>query len=165
MSNRIVFLIYLLLISWFIHKLHFLDKIDFLCPIEYDRDIIIRNDKRGKGDFGSSRNGGRIHNGLDLMAAIGSRVRAARSGKVINAEFNRGLGNYVEILHPGGLVSIYGHLKTIEVNRGDYVQQSTVLGTVGKTGNANHPSIQPHLHFELRKDNFPQDPFSGYLKN
>jgi murein DD-endopeptidase MepM/ murein hydrolase activator NlpD len=39
------------------------------------------------------------------------------------------------------------------------LRQGQVIGKVGKTGNAAHPAIQPHLHFEVRKNGAPQDPF------
>ena len=162
--DNLFFLFYLVLIFWFVFEFYFLDKLDFICPIGYKQDIVIRKDTRGNGEFASPRNGRRLHNGIDLLTPTGTSVRAVKSGEVINAEFNKGLGNYIEIMHPDGLVSIYGHLNTIEVKRGQYVQQAAVLGTVGKTGNADHPRILPHLHFELRKNNIPQDPFSGYLK-
>jgi murein DD-endopeptidase MepM/ murein hydrolase activator NlpD len=138
--------------------LYFTDKTYFLCPVEYKRDIIIRRDELGSGDFGARRAGGRQHKGIDLYAQIGTGVRAARFGRVAEIGFHKRLGNYVELHHRGSLVTIYGHLERILVSLGQWTAQGKIIGYVGKTGNANHPKILPHLHFEIRQDNMPINP-------
>jgi murein DD-endopeptidase MepM/ murein hydrolase activator NlpD len=143
---------------YFLISLYFLDKHYFLCPIEYKADIIIRSDSRGNGFFAAERNGKRTHEGIDLFAQIGTPVLACRSGQVIAARRSRGMGNYIIIRHPGNLTTIYGHLSKIYVHRRQFVRQGEVIASVGKTGNANYRDIQPHLHFEVRKDGIPQDP-------
>jgi len=142
---------------------YFADKYYFLCPIRYDTSPIVRSDSRGDGLFGSSRNGNRMHQGIDLFAQVGTPVLAARSGIVTAAKSNRGMGNYVIIRHSFNLVSIYGHLSQIFVTKNQFVRQGSILGSVGKTGNARHPGIQPHLHFEVKKNGIPQDPLE-YLQ-
>lgn len=139
-------------------SIYWIDKESFLCPIEYSRDICIRSDGRGDGFFGSRRNGKRLHQGIDLFASVGAPVRAARFGIVVSANRNRGMGNYVIIRHSGGIVTVYGHLSRVFVNRGQLVRQGQIIGAVGKTGNANYRDIQPHLHLEIRKGGVPQDP-------
>jgi murein DD-endopeptidase MepM/ murein hydrolase activator NlpD len=140
------------------YSLYFLDKTYFLCPIEYEGDLLVRNDNRGDGFFGASRNGKRLHQGIDFLADIGTPVLASRSGRVACATQNRGMGKYIVIQHPAGLVTIYGHLSQIFVAKNNFVRQGEVIGAVGKTGNANYRDILPHLHFEVRKDGIPQDP-------
>ncbi len=140
-----------------------LDKAAFLCPIDYNGDMIIRSDSRGKGYFAAPRSGRRVHQGIDLYALLNTPVMAARSGRIKSAKFNKGMGNYVVIQHAGDLTTIYGHLAAIYVRDNDFVRQGAVLGTVGKTGNADHPAILPHLHFEVRKDGVPRDPLE-YLE-
>jgi len=135
-----------------------LNKQHFICPIGYKSDIIIRNDNRGDGFFASSRSGRRIHNGVDLLADVGIPVLAAKSGKVVSATQNRGMGKYVIIRHRDNVITIYGHLSEISVRKNDFVRQGQVIGRVGKTGNARHYGIMPHLHFEIRKNGVPQDP-------
>jgi len=137
---------------------YFIDKKFFISPIEYSNNIPIREDAFGDGDFGAKRSGRRLHLGVDILAKIGTPVYAAKSGLVINAESNKGMGNYVEILHRGGLVTIYGHLSQINVYQGQRVRQGDKVGEVGKTGNAKNRLILPHLHFEVRKFGIPQDP-------
>lgn len=145
-------------------SLFFLDKAYFFCPIEYKDDIYVRSDARGDGFFGSSRSRGRrTHQGIDLFAKVGTPVLAARSGRVIAAEKNRGMGNYVIIRHFGGVVTVYGHLSKFYTRKGEFVRQGEVIGRVGKTGNANYRDIQPHLHLEVRQNGVPQDPLQ-YLE-
>ena len=94
---------------------YFLDRRTFLSPIYHSGNIPIREDVFGYGDFGAQRRGKRLHLGADILAPVGTPVYAAKCGLVINAENNHGLGQYVEILHRDGLVTIYGHLSRIEV--------------------------------------------------
>lgn len=150
-------------------NLYFLDKNYFICPIKYKGDAVIRCDSRGEGFFAAKRNGHRVHEGVDLFATIGSPVVAARSGRVIasrvitNKDKKSGSGNYVIILHPGNITTVYGHLLEVYVRKNDFVRQGGVIGAVGKSGNANYHDIQPHLHFEVRKNGIPQDPLE-YLE-
>jgi len=157
------FLIYVIL------SLYFVDKVNFLCPIEYKSEILIRNDSRGEGSFAANRKGNRIHEGIDLFAEIGTPVLASRSGRVVvsrimaNKEQKTGSGNYVIIQHPGNISTVYGHLLEVYVQKNDFVQQGQIIGRVGKSGNANYRDIQPHLHFEVRKNGIAQDPLE-YLE-
>jgi murein DD-endopeptidase MepM/ murein hydrolase activator NlpD len=142
---------------------YFLDKVSFLCPIDYKSGIAIRCDSMGDGFFSASRNGNRRHAGIDLLAQTGTPVRASRLGIVTAASQNRGMGKYVAIKHFQGLTTIYGHLSQISVRKNSFVRQGDIIGMVGKTGNANSKAILPHLHFEVRKDGIPVDPLS-YLQ-
>jgi len=143
--------------------LYFLDKDYFLCPIEYKAGIVVRSDKRGSGLFGAERSGMRLHQGIDLLAPVGRHVLASRSGRVLAATRNHGMGKYVIIGHGAKMITIYGHLSEIYVSRGKFVRQGQLIGAVGKTGNANYRDIQPHLHFEVRKNGVSQDPLE-YLQ-
>lgn len=158
-------LLFLLIIlpAYLLISLYFLDKNYFLCPIEYRGDFVIRNDNRGNGFFGSGRSGRRLHQGIDLLADVGTPVLASRCGVVVAAGENRGMGKYIIIQHRGHIITIYGHLSKIEVNKGRFVRQGEIIAKVGKTGNANYRDIQPHLHFEVRKNGVPQDPLE-YLE-
>jgi murein DD-endopeptidase MepM/ murein hydrolase activator NlpD len=153
-KNRlIIFLIsFGIICGWFYHESKYFNKVEFLSPINFHGDIPVRNDIYGSGEFGAKRAGKRIHSGLDILAGIGEPVRATRSGRVINAENHKNLGNYVEIRHGGGLISIYAHLSKILVEKGERVQQGQIIGEVGKSGNARYKKIKPHLHFEIRKN-------------
>jgi len=143
---------------------YFLDKQYFLCPIEYKRGIIIRRDDFGEGDFGAPRSRNRKHQGIDLYAPINTEIRAVRFSYVKETGFHKNLGNYVELYHPGNLVTIYGHLSKILVKPTRWIPQGEVIGYVGKSGNARHPKILPHLHFEIRRKNVPINPL-GWLED
>lgn len=126
-------------------------------PID-TRPLVIRQDAKGDGRFQSPRSGNRRHRGIDLVAPIDSPVRAVRSGTVVQVGLHRGLGRFVELQHRRGMSSRYAHLKTVRVEPGRRVRQGAVIGTVGKTGNARHAWITPHVHLEVLQDGAPIDP-------
>lgn len=161
--KKILLFLLIILPVYLVVSLYFLDKEYFICPIDYEKDILIRCDDRGDGFFAANRKGNRVHEGIDLFAEIGTPVKSARSGKVVGADKNRGMGNYVIIKHPGRVVTVYGHLSQIYVTKNQFVRQRDIIGTVGKTGNADSLAIKPHLHFEVRKDGIAQDPLE-YLQ-
>ena len=132
----------------------------FVCPIpsQYNQ-AHLRSDSYGKGYFGASRNGGRTHQGVDLLIGIGEPVFAAKSGRIVFAgSDNKGYGQHVEIVHPDGLRTIYAHLSSIKTQTKDWVYQGTEIGKSGKTGNAKNHNILPHLHFEIRSHEKPINP-------
>jgi hypothetical protein len=89
----------------------------------------------------------RFHKGLDIARPRGSLVVPARSGIVIYAGWAGSYGKVVEVRHPDGELSIYGHLGRTLVRRGQkVVRGETPLGLVGSTGLCTGP----HLHFEVR---------------
>lgn len=156
--KKILLFFLIVLPFYLVFTIYSLDRDYFLSPVKYKGRVVIRSDSRGDGAFASPRNGNRLHKGIDLLAEMKAPVYASRSGRVIAAEKNNGMGNYVKIEHKEDLVTVYGHLSQIEVNLNQFVRQGKIIGTVGKTGNANHPQILPHLHFEVRKDGVSVNP-------
>ena len=131
----------------------------FLCPISYKGSIVIRNDRMGEGHFGARRARGRIHKGVDLLAPVGTPLMAVMRGRVIEiGNHPGGYGKYVEIVHRHDFVTISAHLSEISVAEGERVRRGQIIGKVGRTGNASHKWIKPHVHFEIRKDGTPVDP-------
>lgn len=167
--KKVLLLLLIILPFYLVPSLYYLDRHYFLCPIQYKKDIIIRSDIRGDGSFCAGRNGRRVHEGVDLLVDIGTPVLAARSGRVItsrviiNKNTQTGSGNYIILQHPGNLTTTYAHLLEVYVRENNFVRQGQNIGKVGKTGNANYRDIQPHLHFEVRKNGVPQDPLE-YLR-
>jgi murein DD-endopeptidase MepM/ murein hydrolase activator NlpD len=90
----------------------------------------------------------RFHAGTDLGASLGTPVLAADAGKVAIADWLGGYGLTVVLEHENFTQqTLYGHLSEIFVQPGEWVEQGTVIGRVGSTGN----STGPHLHFETRQ--------------
>ena len=71
-----------------------------------------------------------------ISNSCGTPVYAAGSGIVLSAKkgFNNGLGNYIEIQHPNGRKTLYGHLEKILVKPGQFVLKGEKIATMGKTG-------------------------------
>ncbi|MCX5679670.1 MAG: M23 family metallopeptidase [Candidatus Omnitrophica bacterium] len=133
---------------------------NFKCPIRLNSGdgIVVRSDVHGDGDFGAKRRNGRSHSGIDIQAPVGTPVRASKSGLAFCLNVPTGYGKYVLIYHPDGMLTLYGHLSEWNIESATRVKQGRVIGLVGKTGNAGSKYIEPHLHFEIRKNNVPQDP-------
>ena len=94
------------------------------------------------------------HEGLDFAAPFGTPILAASGGVVRTAAFQGGFGNLIEIDHGDGLLTRYAHAKVLLVKKGDLVARGQLIARVGSTG----LSTGPHLHFEVRKHDKPQDP-------
>jgi murein DD-endopeptidase MepM/ murein hydrolase activator NlpD len=97
---------------------------------------------------------GRMHEGIDIAAGIGTPIWAAAAGTVIHAGWLGGYGNLVVLDHGNGLATAYAHASTILVAVGQQVSQGETISLVGSTGN----SSGPHLHFEVRVNGSAVDP-------
>ncbi len=106
-----------------------------------------------------SVNGNRFHGGVDFAASPGTRVVAARSGRVARAGWWGTYGYVVVLDHGDGSETRYAHLSGFHVAAGDVVRQGDLLGSVGSTG----ASTGPHLHFEIRLNGSAVDPLP-YLR-
>jgi murein DD-endopeptidase MepM/ murein hydrolase activator NlpD len=101
---------------------------------------------------------GRLHAGVDIAAPIGTRINAAKGGVVSYAGVMGGYGNIIVVDHGGGLTTRYAHQSQFAASVGQSVKAGQQIGYVGNTGN----STGPHLHFEVRVNDNPQNPL-GYL--
>jgi murein DD-endopeptidase MepM/ murein hydrolase activator NlpD len=98
---------------------------------------------------------GKDHEGIDMAAPTGTPVYAAAGGTVIySGDQVRGYGNMVVLQHPDGLVTVYAHNSLLLVRTGTSVVVGQEIARVGDTGR----STAPHLHFEVRRGENPQDP-------
>jgi len=88
------------------------------------------------------------HAALDLAAPLGTRVNAAMDGTVSATGYNGTYGNFIIMSHSGNYQTMYAHLTTILVKKGEHVNQGIQIGTVGTTGY----STGPHLHFAVFKN-------------
>ena len=85
------------------------------------------------------------HLGLDFGGPFKSKILSPGEGKVIYAGKKGRYGLFVEIDHGMGLISRFGHLAAIKVDKGEYVLRGKIIGLLGNTGR----STGPHLHFEV----------------
>jgi len=95
-----------------------------------------------------------IHEGVDFTAEVGTPIKAAAAGVVVNAERHPQYGNLVEIDHGGELITRYAHASKVLVKQGDLVRRGQKIAEVGTTGR----STGPHLHFEVRVRGVAQNP-------
>jgi murein DD-endopeptidase MepM/ murein hydrolase activator NlpD len=98
----------------------------------------------------TGNNYGRIHsnNGVDISNSCGTPIYASADGVVTTSQngWNGGYGNYIKITHPNGVVTLYAHLSSRELQAGTNVAKGQYIGAMGTTGN----STGCHLHFEVR---------------
>jgi murein DD-endopeptidase MepM/ murein hydrolase activator NlpD len=114
------------------------------------------------GEFGAPRSGGRTHEGFDIVAACGTELVAAATGRVLRTGYDPVLyGNYLLIHGEGESRSyFYAHLpRPPLVRRGERVWAGERVGAVGDTGNAI--TVGCHLHFEIHIHGIPVDPESA----
>lgn len=113
-------------------------------------------DERGFITRGHTSRGapGGAHEGIDIAVPLGSVVRAAGGGEVIDAGSDPEYGYFVLLQHPGGYQTRYGHLSRITVQPNRYVAAGEVVGLSGNSGR----SSAPHLHFEVRQEGRAVDP-------
>jgi murein DD-endopeptidase MepM/ murein hydrolase activator NlpD len=95
----------------------------------------------------------RFHNGVDLVARLGTPVGAAMAGTVAAIGFNANYGRYIFLQHPG-YQTMYAHLSRITVSTGQRIAQGQKIGELGNTGY----STGPHLHFSIYRGAEPVDP-------
>lgn len=101
------------------------------------------------------------HFGLDIVARVGSVVKATADGHVVFSGWTQEDGNTIILSHAGGFLSFYKHNHTLMKSAGTFVRRGEAVATVGSTGET---SLGPHVHFEIWKDGSPKDP-SVYLLN
>ncbi|NLY08536.1 MAG: M23 family metallopeptidase [Tissierellia bacterium] len=96
------------------------------------------------------------HNGLDIPGANGSPMYAAQDGTVSFVGYDSGgYGNYIIIDHGGGMTTLYGHAHSLSAKEGQKVSAGEQIGKIGSTGG----STGPHIHFEVKQDGTPIDPY------
>ncbi len=105
---------------------------------------------------GFGRRWGRMHEGIDLAGAYGSPIYATADGVVVHAGWQSGYGNMVEIRHPYGLSTRYGHMSAVKVEVGQKVSRGDRIGDMGNTGH----STGTHLHYEVRVDGSAVNPMT-----
>jgi len=109
--------------------------------------------------FGGRSLGGEegSHKGVDFTGRwLVTPVFAAREGLVTVVARSRSYGLWIEIQHAAGWATRYAHLSWQHVRQGQRVRRGDLVGRIGSSGR----STGTHLHFEVRHDGTPVDPFS-----
>lgn len=109
--------------------------------------------------WGDARSGGRIHEGIDILAPRGTIVASPTKAIITNVGRDKIGGNYVVTVNPGGEQFYYAHLDRIpqNVKPGKELWAGDLIGYVGNTGNAIGRS--PHLHFTTYYQSMGQNPY------
>lgn len=104
----------------------------------------------------------RMHTGIDLAAPIGTPIRAAATGSVIEARPAAGYGYIIVIDHGSGLSTLYAHMypQGVKVRVGQQVSKGDVIAEVGNNG----WSTGPHLHLEVLKNGNHTDPMPYFKR-
>ena len=97
-----------------------------------------------------------LHAGVDFGASYGTSIKSTNAGVVIYSGTMSGYGNVVIVDHGNSVTSLYAHMSSIAVGYGSHVGRGQTVGYVGSTGNVTGP----HLHFEIRKNGTPVNPFN-----
>lgn len=101
-----------------------------------------------------------FHNGVDFAAPEGTPVYVTAAGTVSELGWNPIFGLMILIDHSNGLHTLYGHLSSAHVEKGQQVEQGRLIGAVGSTGR----STGPHLHYTVYRYGVAVDPlpYVGY---
>jgi len=126
----------------------------------WDGKFILPVEGKTVGKYGVKRMAGSKflwnHKGVDLKATEGTPIKAANGGEVMLTEEGFYIhGKTVMINHGQGVITIYLHLNSISVQKGDRVTKGDVIGEVGETG----LTTSSHLHWGLYVHGVPVDPF------
>ncbi|WP_432449921.1 DUF5930 domain-containing protein [Aliiroseovarius marinus] len=108
---------------------------------------------------GFGRRWGRMHNGTDFAAPIGTPIYAPADGVVVSASWSSGYGRLIKIQHEFGVETRYAHLSRMRVSKGQRVSRGERIGDIGNSGR----STGPHLHYEVRVGGRPINPMI-YIK-
>ncbi|PIE09928.1 MAG: peptidase M23 [Rhodobacterales bacterium] len=115
-------------------------------------DIPVKSGYRMTSGFGPRW--GRMHNGLDFAAPIGTPIYAPADGVVTFAGWSSGYGRLVKIQHEFGIETRYAHQSRMRVSVGQRVSRGDRIGDIGNSGR----STGPHLHYEVRVGGKPVNP-------
>ena len=104
----------------------------------------------------------KMHQGLDFSAPRNTPIYAASNGTITRADSrSSGYGKHIRINHGYGYQTIYAHLDSYNVKRGQRVKKGDVIGYVGNTGR----SKGFHLHYEVLKDGKRVNPVNYFYGN
>ncbi|MCM1310426.1 MAG: M23 family metallopeptidase [Bacteroides sp.] len=101
----------------------------------------------------------KMHEGMDFACDVGTPVYATGDGTISAAGWHSGYGNRIDINHGFSYTTRYAHLSKISVKVGQTVKRGDLIGYSGNTGK----STGPHVHYEVRLKDVPQNPVNYYF--
>lgn len=101
-----------------------------------------------------------MHNGMDIAARLGSKIRAPADGVVTFVGNGNSSGKVVVIDHGYGVQTRYAHNSVNKVDVGDSIRRGQVIALVGNTGR----STGPHVHYEVHVNGVPVNPRNYILE-
>ena len=101
-----------------------------------------------------------FHYGIDIATNFGNPIVATADGIVISLDNDKMGGKNITVSHGNAITTHYLHLSKFLVKSGQKVKRGDVIGLVGKTGKA----LGPHLHYEVRLNNKPANPYNYILE-
>ncbi len=113
------------------------------------------NSRHITSGFGKTKTGDH-HKGVDIKAPKGTPVYASADGEIAFVTSEPKWGHRVMIKHESSYKSLYAHMDSFTVARGQSIKAGEIIGYVGSTGQ----STGPHLHFEILKNGTPINPES-----
>ena len=105
--------------------------------------------------FGAGPGSGQASwDGILLEAEEGAPVRAPHPGRVVFADWVRGLGFLMVLDHGENVLSLYAYNDRLLGKKGEMVERGQVIAHAGSTGGRREPG----LYFEMRRHGKPVDP-------
>jgi len=98
--------------------------------------------------------------GIEILAGMGSAIRAVYGGRVIFADQFKGYGLMMIIDHGGGFYTLYAHASRLMKKMNDEINKGDIIGEIGESG----PTGEPVLYFEVRRGGKPENPMN-WLKS
>jgi len=101
----------------------------------------------------------RPHEGIDVVAPMGTPILAPGAGTVVSSQWEAGYGNTIVVDHGHGIITKYAHASRLLVTSGQRVKRGDRIALVGNSG----LSTSPHLHYEVHVNGQPVNPMRYIL--
>ena len=138
------------------------EKVSFISPVTVGN--VIKEWSADVPVFSDTMEDYRVHMGIDVEADIGSPVYAVADGTIESVEFHPMMGQTVTIHHADGYKTVYQNMQTAVpdgIEAGASVKAGDEIGYIGDTA-LIEISEEPHLHFEMYKDDICENPLSHF---
>lgn len=141
--------------SLFREKVEAKTKFDLLSTTKTNVDIVFFAPLRGK--ISQKFDPNTKHFAVDIVAKVGTPVKATADGSIIFSEWTIETGYVIIIKHTNNFITVYKHNGTLLKHQGEFVKSGEVIATVGSTGEL---TTGPHLHFELWNNGYAVNPIN-----